>query len=101
MIAAERDLATAPAVDLGSNLINGQVVIFGLRFRQWLVLILGEERPFILKLEIHGMLVCRKLVIIESLRPGDDCTLVHRFAIVGVELGRQANVAVHPQTFRT
>jgi hypothetical protein len=52
VIAADRNYPSLQTVDLGGDLLGRQFVIFGVGFRQRLNLVLGEERRFVLQLQV-------------------------------------------------
>ena len=56
MVAGDRDSASRHVVDLGGDLIGGQLIGTDGFFRQRFVLVLGEERGFVLKLQVHRVL---------------------------------------------
>jgi hypothetical protein len=59
------------AVELGGDLVGGQVVGAGLLLGERVVLVLGEEGPLVPEFEVHGVLDGRELVVVVPLGPGD------------------------------
>jgi hypothetical protein len=87
VVAADRHLAALHAVELARDLVCGELVRLGGFLWQRLVLVLGEERRLVLKLQVHRVLDRGEFVMVEPLRPGNNGSLIHRFPVGAVELG--------------
>ncbi|MCX7429155.1 MAG: hypothetical protein NTW96_26455 [Planctomycetia bacterium] len=94
MLAADRHLAALEAVGLFGHLLGRDQIAVADLLQQRLVLVLGEESSLIAESQIHRVLDGRHLVLVVPLGPGHHGAFVHSLAILAVELGRLAAVAV-------